>query len=135
LRAHSVIDEEVLGKFEVDTRYVRAYPVRKWDEAKAEDTVIDSWGTKWHKPKSSHYWDPISFPLANATLDDLKSYHYPNLWNKNYEKEMVKAAERLHKDTEFYIIGDSGTAGIFEQCWMIRANCWHRGGGRDEESR
>jgi len=104
----------------VDTRYVRAFPIRKWEEAKAEDTVIDNWGTKWHKPKSSHYWDPISFPLANATLDDLKSYHYPNSWNRNYEKEMIKAAERLHKDTEYYIVGDSGTAGIFEQCWMIR---------------
>jgi len=119
-RAHVDPDEEILEKFEVDTRYLRPFPVQKWQEVKIKDTVVDAWGIKWYMPKSSYYFDPVEHPLANFTLDDLEDYQYPRLWNAKYEDELAKTAERLYKDTDYFIIGDALSVGIFEQSWFLR---------------
>jgi len=120
LRAHVEIDDEILEKFEVDTRYLRSYPLQKWEDVKKKDTVIDAWGTKWYQPKSSYYFDPVEFPLANATLDDLKDYQYPQLWNKEHGDELAKTAERLYKETDYFLIADALCVGIFDQAWFVR---------------
>ena len=119
-RAHVDPDEEILEKFEIDIRYLRPYPIQKWQDVKKKNPVIDAWGTKWYQPKSSHYFDPVEFPLANFTLEDLKDYRYPQLWNKEYEDELAKTAERLYKETDYYLIGDALCVGIFEQAWFLR---------------
>ncbi len=120
VRAHVEPDEEILEKFEVDTRYLRAYPTQKWKDVKKKDTVIDAWGTKWHQPKSSHYFDPVEYPFANFTLNDLKDYQYPELWNQAYAVELAKTAERRYKETGYFLIADPLSVGIFEQSWFLR---------------
>jgi len=119
-RAHVDVDEEILEKFEVDTRYLRPYPVQKWEDVKKKNPVIDAWGTKWYQPKSSHYFDPVEHPFASFTLDDLKDYQYPQLWNAEYEEELAKTAERLCKETDYFLIADALCVGIFEQSWFLR---------------
>jgi len=76
VRAHTAVDEEILEMF----------------------SIIDAWGAKWYRPESSYYFDPVGHPLANYTYDDLKDYHYPDLWDKSYENELLKKAENLHKN-------------------------------------
>jgi len=120
LRSHVAPDEEILQRFEVDTRYVRVRPTERWEEVRKTDTVVDSWGTKWHQPKSSHYFDPIEHPFANFTLADLENYQYPQLWNEEYANKLAKIAETLYKETDYYLIGDCYFLGIFEQAWVLR---------------
>jgi len=120
MRAHVDVDEEILEKFEVDTRYLRPYPIQKWEDVKKTDTTIDSWGTKWHQPKASYYFDPIEHPLANSTLDDLKEYRYPQLWKEEYAVRLSKTAERLYKETDYFLIADPLCVGIWEQAWFLR---------------
>lgn len=120
VRAHVDPDEEILEKFEVDTRYLRAYPVQKWKDVKKKDYIIDAWGTGWYMPKSSHYFDPVEYPFADFTLDNLKDYQYPELWNEEYEHELAKTAERLYKETDYFLIADALSMGIFEQAWVLR---------------
>ena len=119
VRAHVVPDEEILQKFEVDTRYLRPFPVQKWRDVKKKNPVVDAWGTKWYQPKSSHYFDPVEYPFADFTLDDLKDYQYPELWNKEYGRELAKTAERLYKETDYFLIADA-VGGLFEQAWFLR---------------
>ena len=120
MRAHVDVDEEILEKFEVDTRYLRPYPVQKWADVKKKDTVIDAWGIKWYMPKTSYYFDPVEHPFANFTLDDLEDYRYPDLWRVDYEDELARTAERLCKETDYYLIADALCVGIFEQAWFLR---------------
>ena len=120
IRAHVAPDEEVLKKFEIDTRYLWPYPTQKWVDVNKQDTIVDSWGIKWYRAKGSYYFDPIEHPLANCTYNELKYYQYPNLWNKEYEKEMANKAERLYKDTDYFLIADSLGVGIFETAWLLR---------------
>lgn len=119
VRAHVVPDEEILEKFGVDTRYLRPFPVQKWQEVKKKNPVVDAWGTKFYQPESSHYFDPVEYPFADFTLDDLKGYQYPELWNEAYGRELAKTAERRYKGTDYFLIAD-GVNGIFEQSWFLR---------------
>ena len=72
IRAHVAPDEEVLRKFEIDTRYLWPYPTQKWIDVNRQDTIIDSWGIKWYRPKGSYYFDPNEHPIANYTYNELK---------------------------------------------------------------
>lgn len=119
VRAHVVPDEEILEKFEIDTRYLRPFPVQKWEDVQKVNPDIDAWGVKFYKPESSHYFDPIEYPLAEATLEDLKNYHYPDLWNEEYGRELARTAEKLYQDTEYFLIAD-GSNGLFEKTWLLR---------------
>jgi len=114
------IDEEILEKFEVDTRYLFPFPSQKWEDIKAQEYIVDKWGIKWHKPKSSHYFDAVEHPLTIYTYEDLKSYKYPELWNAEYEKELARRAEELYKNTNYFLIADALSLGIFEQSWLLR---------------
>ena len=87
LRAHVEVDEEILQRFDVDTRYLRPAVPQKWEDVKKTDTATDAWGVIWHQPKSSYYFDIIEHPLANFTLDDLEYYRYPELWKEEYADE------------------------------------------------
>ncbi len=118
-RTHAIPDEEILEKFEVDTRYLRPFPVQKWEDVKKVNPVVDAWGVKFYKPESSHYFDPVEYPLAEATLDDLKNYRYPDLWNEEHGRELAKAAEKLYKETDYFLIADDSN-GIFEQTCFLR---------------
>ena len=120
VRAHVVPDEEILKKFEIDTRYIRPYPTQKWADVNKQDTILDSWGIKWHRPKGSYYFDPIKHPLANCSYHELEYYRYPDLWNKEYEKELNSQAESMYKDTDYFLIADSLGVGIFETAWLLR---------------
>ncbi|MFC1911855.1 uroporphyrinogen decarboxylase family protein [Chloroflexota bacterium] len=119
VRAHVVPDEEILEKFEVDTRYLRPFPVQRWEDVKKVNPVVDAWGIKFYRPASSHYFDPVEYPLAEATLEDLKNYKYPDQWDEEYGRDLAETAERLSRETDYFLIAD-GINGIFEKTWFLR---------------
>jgi len=70
-------EEDILRRFHSDTRHVfiePAKPLKKIDDFIYED----EWGIRTSKPISSHYYDMIKFPLANANLNDLDHYNWPD---------------------------------------------------------
>lgn len=119
-RAHADVDEELLERFEVDTRYIRPVPIKKWEDVKNKKYIVDKWGIKWYKPETSYYFDPVEHPLSDFTYQDLKDYKYPDLWNKDYESEIAHRVEELSKNTDYFLIADALSVGIFEQAWMLR---------------
>lgn len=116
----AVIDEEVLKKFEIDTRYVFMKPSVHWDSKEGSDKssawYYDEWGAQWKKPHTSFYYDPVGAPLKEATVEDLR--HYP--WPDPNEKSRF---ENLDKEAQ--AISNSGYAlcttvsGVFEQAWYL----------------
>jgi uroporphyrinogen decarboxylase len=73
------LDEEVLKKFHVDTRYVYLKDSDSHNpQWLGNNSFMDEWGIRWTKPKSSYYFDMENHPLEKATLNDLKKWIWPD---------------------------------------------------------
>src|SRR3990172_13283002 len=70
VRDHVEIDEPILERFGVDTRYIRLKPPRGYQLViDPDNSYVDIWGTRWRKPPSSLYWDMVDYPIKEPTLE------------------------------------------------------------------
>ncbi|MBE0478175.1 uroporphyrinogen-III decarboxylase [Candidatus Aerophobetes bacterium] len=98
-----VVDEPVLRRFSVDTRHISVSSARGWQ--KLEDgRYVDEWGIKWTKPEGSHYYDMCEHPLAQATLEDLDRYRWPDPYNPRRVEGLREKAEDLYNNTDYTIV-------------------------------
>ncbi len=120
--------EEVLKRFHVDTRYICAHGPdsfkggielnerdgRKWHDLK------DEFGVVWSMPDDQMlYMDPSHHPLANATLEDIKSYPFPDGSDPTRFTGVREQALKMREDTDYAICtGISGV--VYEYCWYMR---------------
>ena len=67
------------------------------------------------------YYDFVGFPLANAKIEDLDAYPWPDPKDKDRFVEPKRTAKRLYDKGE-YAIGVPAPigAGFFEQSWWLR---------------
>jgi len=114
------LDEEVLERFGIDTRYVFLKPSAKWiPQEKADENSVsyrDEWGTRWRKPHTSFYYDPVEFPLALATLEDIKNYPWPEFQDKSKVEGLKEKAQRW-REKGFAVF--TTVSGVFEQSWYL----------------
>ncbi len=115
LRDHVDPPEEVLDRFGIDTRYVRMRPPRNFKvQIDPDNSYLDEWGTRWKKPESSLYWDPVDWPLKDATIEDLETYRWPDPHDPGRTEGLREEAKRLREKTEYAVIADTPVLGIFE---------------------
>jgi uroporphyrinogen decarboxylase len=118
LRDHVEIPEELKQMFNVDTRYVRLKAPSNWKMKLEEDNSwLDEWGTRWKKPPTSLYWDPVGHPLKSASIKDIGTYPWPDPDDPNRFEGVREEAERLRNETDYAIIADTPVYGIFEHSW------------------
>jgi len=98
-----VVDEPVLQRFHVDTRHIHLKPVKKWRKL-PDGGFVDEWGIKWKKPKNSHYYDMYEYPLANATVEDLDKYSWPDPDDPRRVEGLKEKAENLYYNTDYAIV-------------------------------
>ena len=122
LRDHVDPPEEVLKRFGIDTRYVRIKPPRNFKvQIDPDNSYLDEWGTRWKKPESSLYWDPVDYPLKDATIEDLETYNWPDPHDPGRTEGLREQAKRLREKTDYAVIGDTPLLGIFESaCVCLR---------------
>ena len=119
LRDHVKIPEELLRYWEIDTRYVRMKPPQKWKlRIDADHSYVDEWGTRWKKPGSSLYWDPVEHPLKSASIEDLEKYPWPDPNDPGRTEGLREEAKRLRQETNFAIVADAPALGPFESGWV-----------------
>lgn len=120
--------EEVLKRFHIDTRYICAHGPdsfkggieiserdgRKWHDLK------DEFGVVWSMPDDQMlYMDPLHHPLANATIEDLKSYPFPDGSDPTRFTGVREQALKMREETDYAICtGISGV--VYEYCWYMR---------------
>ena len=120
-RAHAKPEEVVLQRFEVDTRYVYSGFPEQWNPDKYPDRSYDDvWGVTFKMPKGSYYYDPVSFPLQEAKIQELESYPWPSSFDKDTVNWWKRQAAQLSKENKYAVIGDAIGWGIFEQAWALR---------------
>jgi len=121
VREHVNPDEEVLKRFEIDTRYVRIKPPKNWKlEMLPDNSYIDEWGTKWRKPKTSLYYDPVPpYPLADAaSVKDIDKHKWPDPHDPGRFEGLQEEAKHLYENTEYAVVADIPLLGVLEHCWL-----------------
>lgn len=120
--------EEVLKRFHIDFRYIRAGAAASWKggiEKNQRDGRVwfdlkDEFGIVWSMPESEPYFMDISFhPLAKATIKDIAEYPFPKGNDESRFEGLRERARELKNYTSYAIV--SGISGVvYEICWYLR---------------
>jgi uroporphyrinogen decarboxylase len=125
------VDEEALRLWNVDTRYIYQKPPYTFqDPFVREDgeftdkygikwwhSFYTEWGTKWHRPSSSRYYDIFGAKLKNVKYQDLDAFPWPKGGDPGRDEGLEKEVKELYENTE-YAIFFAGPS-IFEHSWEI----------------
>ena len=82
---------------------------------------IDEWGVKYRRSKvgDDYYYDIYENPLAEATIDDLETYPWPDANDLiRYQGLKQKAKELSQKN--YFLMGNILESSIFEMAWYMR---------------
>jgi uroporphyrinogen decarboxylase len=86
-----------------------------------ENGFVDEWGIKYRRSKvgDDFYYDICENPLANAEIDDLRKYNWPDPCDlERYKGLRAKAKKISQKD--FFVLGNILESSIFEVAWYLR---------------
>ena len=120
--------EQVLERFRVDTRYLCANAPdgfdgrivtnerndRKWHD------LTDEFGVIWSMPDDQQlYMDISHHPLAEAKVEDIKDYPFPNGGDHSRFADLREKATQLRRQTPYAICTGIGGV-VYETCWYMR---------------
>jgi uroporphyrinogen decarboxylase len=117
-------NENILKLFNVDTRGVFLdLPLPIIEEKEDGYYFIDIWGIKQKMPKvRGYYFDAISRPLQNATIEDLKKYNWSDPRDPRFEpfwEAIENKAKKLYEKSNYALVGGY-LSGVFELSWNLR---------------
>ena len=115
------VDEPILEKYQIDTRYVYAGPPDTWkfelNKTPNGAILIDEWGVTYRKPEGGFYFDWIDHPFKKPELAAIDKYNWPDPENKA-RYIGVKEKAKAYYDRG-YIVG-SAIKGVWETLWVLR---------------
>jgi uroporphyrinogen decarboxylase len=85
------------------------------------DTYTDEWGIQYSRLDGLYgiSYEVTNHPLANATVDDLNHYAWPDPNDLTRVEGLRDKCEAIYKNTDFAIVGRFNTS-IFEQAFGLR---------------
>ena len=124
----AVPSEQVLEKFHIDTRYITAHAPDSFKgcikqnirEGRLWHDLEDEFGVIWSMPDDQMLYMDISFhPLADATLNDLIDYPFPDGSDPSRFTGVREIAMEIKQNTPYAL--SSGISGVtYEYCWYMR---------------
>jgi uroporphyrinogen decarboxylase len=121
VRDHVEVDEKILERFNVDTRYLRIKAPRSYKFViESDNSYLDIWGVRYKKPPTSLYWDMVDFPMKESTRDVLAKYKWPDPNDPGITEGLRETAKRLYETTEYALVLDVFGYGVFDQAWALR---------------
>ena len=120
--------EELLQRFHVDIRYITAHGPDGFDgsikQTRRNDRLWhdlrDEFGVVWSMPDDQKlYMDISHHPLADATIDDLDDYPFPDGSDPTRFAGVHDTALKMRNETPYAI--STGIGGVvYEYCWYMR---------------
>ena len=118
------VDEDVKQKLKIDTE-----PVLPGNSSKGDLVIVDrgdhsyylnEWQMGLKMPKDGgFYYDVVAYPLADAGIDDLKNFDWPDPYDPSRYATLEQDV-RLAAETGRAVIMNSISAGIIElSAWLI----------------
>ena len=120
--------EQILERFHIDTRYISAHAPEDFDgeikKVKRNGAVWhdlkDEFGVVWSMPDDQQLYMDISYnPLADATIEDLEDYPFPDGSDPTRFAGVREKALKIKSDTP-YGICTAITGVVYETCWYMR---------------
>jgi uroporphyrinogen decarboxylase len=113
------LDERVLSRFNIPFRRVFMRPPDSFHLTYTTDgSFMDEWGVVYRP--SGPYNERVGHPLANAKLEDLENFSWPNPLNPGRTAGLVEEINFLYEQTDFSLVAGHISAGIFQDCWNLR---------------
>ena len=120
--------EQILKRFKVDTRYICARAPESFKGRIEQNTrdgrlwhdLKDEFGVIWSMPDDQQlYMDISHHPLADAAIDDIADYPFPEGGDPTRFAGVREQALRMHNETPYAI--STGIGGVvYEYCWYMR---------------
>jgi uroporphyrinogen decarboxylase len=120
--------EDILRRFHVDIRYVCAKNPNGFDGSIKQNRrggklwrdLTDEFGVVWSMPDDQQlYMDISHHPLAEAAIDDIKNYPFPDGGDPSRFEGLRKEVSQLRKETPYAV--STGIGGVvYETCWYMR---------------
>lgn len=120
--------EDILNLLNVDFRYVSAKSPEAFDGTIRQNfrkgqlwhDLRDEFGVVWSMPdKQQLYMDITLHPLAEASLEDLASYPFPDGADPSRFRELRKEVLGIREHTPYAV--STGIGGVvYETCWYLR---------------
>ena len=99
------VEEEVLQRFGADTRQLFLKPARPWrkngraESGGSEDLFADEWGIRYRASAGGRYFDMVGHPLAEADIEDLDAYDWPDPESPTRFEGLEERARHLREQT------------------------------------
>lgn len=111
-------DERVLECFDVSIRRVYLRSAYGFEVTPREDGMFfDEWSVGYRP--MGEYNERVLHPLADATLEDLDRFAWPDPSDPGRVEGLREEAALFH-DTDFCLAAGHISAGIFQDCWNLR---------------
>lgn len=116
---YAVLDEEVMARFHSDGQPLIPGPAPSTlSRDIAPDRFVDAWGITWQLQPGNHYYDIVTNPLRDATLDDLDRYAWPELAHPSRFTGLREKARTI-REAGLAVVALSGIS-PFEFSYMLR---------------
>jgi len=125
----SSVNEKILTDFGVDFRRVAlGAPAGFQKKIQPEGTWIDEWGISNRKVghyssrlgHTVYYNEMICPPLAQASIDDLETYPWPDPEDPGRYHGLREHTESLFQNTQYSLVASAIGMGLFEQALFLR---------------
>lgn len=118
------LDEEAMARLGSDCRPITGKPLANWSPPPSEPgTFIDIWGVKWRQAfygDGCRYWELARNPLAEAIIEDLDRYPWPDACDPGYTAGLAEEARAICENTDYAIMADGGFKSFWEQGYFLR---------------
>ncbi len=111
-----VPDEKLLRRYGVDFRWIAPNWVGVTDIG--NNAYRDMWGIEWKYMQDAY--NVGCSPLANATVDDLEQYDWPDPYNPGLFEGLGERAKHLYENTDYVLVADSIKGGLLTKALQIR---------------
>jgi uroporphyrinogen decarboxylase len=99
----AVVDEWILERFHVDTRYIMANPNQNWvQEVEADGSYEDEWGV--YRKHCGYYCDNVRAPLAGKTKEQISQFPFPDPSERSRFRGLREKAQRLYDETPYALM-------------------------------
>lgn len=119
LRSHADMEESVMLRLGVDTRFIRSVPSSSWRREGGDEVFDDSWGVPWRKRAGSPYYELDSCPLAEMDAEGILALDWAPLVTDEIAAGL-KAEAEAWSGRGYALFSDQVGAGIFERSWYLR---------------
>ena len=96
----AIVDEGVLERFRVDTRYIMANPNENWALKIEEDgSHEDEWGI--YRKRCGYYCDNVRAPLAGKSKPEILGFPFPDPAEQSRFRGLRGKARRMYETTDY----------------------------------